>query len=232
MKIEIIANGFKKSDYLIKRWGLSILINEDILFDTFSDPEFLMLQIQEKQIDIKKIKHIILSHEHWDHINGLWSILEQNPQVTVYFGKHFTSEFKEKVKTYKTQIIEIEQSIKVYDNVFTTPEFCGNYKNQALYESGLVVKTPKGLVLFTGCAHPKLAIMINAVIEQFGDNLYLLVGGFHLSNSDHNEIRELINYLHQKGIQKIMPLHCTGEQAEKLIKQSFGENYIQNLKEI
>ena len=226
MKIQIIVNGSTKWQRFIKRWGLAILIGEDILFDTFGEPKFFINQIKKKQIEINKLKHIVLSHEHWDHITGLWPILEINPQVTVYLGKHFSADFKKKIQATKATMVEIDKSVQIKENIFTTPEFYSFYNGAPLYESSLVIKTLKGLILLTGCAHPGLEKMIDSVLKQFNQNIYMLIGGFHLNESYDYEIKKVIQYLHQKGVQKIMPLHCTGKLAEQLMSRSFEDNFI------
>jgi metal-dependent hydrolase (beta-lactamase superfamily II) len=38
MQIKVIAVGSTKWQRLIRRWGVSFLIDEDILFETFGDP--------------------------------------------------------------------------------------------------------------------------------------------------------------------------------------------------
>ncbi|HHV81970.1 TPA: MBL fold metallo-hydrolase [bacterium] len=32
-------------------------------------------------IDIKRLKYIVISHEHQDHAGGLWYVLSENPAV-------------------------------------------------------------------------------------------------------------------------------------------------------
>ena len=76
MDIKLLAEGHTKWDRFIRNWGISFLIDDDVLFDTFGR--------RKLKVDATKIKHIIISHEHWDHISGLWAILKINNAVTVY----------------------------------------------------------------------------------------------------------------------------------------------------
>ena len=50
MKIQIISEGSTKFDYLKKRWGLSILIDDDLLFDTFCTGDLLKVDLNRYNI--------------------------------------------------------------------------------------------------------------------------------------------------------------------------------------
>ena len=63
MQIRVIATGSSKWERFIHRWGVSFLVGEDILFDTFGDPGVFFSNIRKFNIDTGKIKHIILSHD-------------------------------------------------------------------------------------------------------------------------------------------------------------------------
>ncbi|MBU1006253.1 MAG: MBL fold metallo-hydrolase, partial [Candidatus Omnitrophica bacterium] len=71
MDIKIIATGSAKRERFIKRWGVSFLIG-DLLFDTFGRPDVLFSNMRKMKIDPADIRHIVISHDHWDHVAGLW----------------------------------------------------------------------------------------------------------------------------------------------------------------
>ena len=98
MKIQIVCEGSTKCDYWKKKWGLSILIDEDLLFDTFCNGDLLRNNFEKYNIEVKRIKQIILSHEHWDHTGGLWHILENNNNLKVYICSHFSDTFVSKLR--------------------------------------------------------------------------------------------------------------------------------------
>ncbi len=84
MRIKIIAVGSSKWERLIYRWGVSFLAGEDVLFDTFGDPGVFLHNIRKFNIDTAKVKHIVLSHDDWDHIAGLWYVLDKRKDISVY----------------------------------------------------------------------------------------------------------------------------------------------------
>ena len=108
MKLKILAEGSTKWQRFIKHWGLSMLIDEDILFDTFGSPDYVLKQLKRFSMDLNKIKHIVISHDDWDHVTGLWKILEQNQNVTVHICPHFNQEIKDKIKWYGAHLVEVK----------------------------------------------------------------------------------------------------------------------------
>jgi len=70
MKMHIIASGSTSEQRKLKYWGVSFLL-EDVLFDAFGQPEALLENMRKMEIDVHSINHIVISHEHWDHICGL-----------------------------------------------------------------------------------------------------------------------------------------------------------------
>lgn len=65
MKVRLFANGSRPWERWIRRWGLSFLIDDDILFDAFGDARVLMGNLRRFNVDIEKIRCVVISHEHW-----------------------------------------------------------------------------------------------------------------------------------------------------------------------
>ena len=118
MKIKLIADGWKEEERKIERWGISFLLGENILFDTFGDEKIFFENIEKFKIDISKVKKIIVSHNHWDHIAGLWRIIEKNKNVDVYICKNSCEEFKKKIYSYGAGVIEMKKLIKIGNTSF------------------------------------------------------------------------------------------------------------------
>ncbi|OGS18221.1 MAG: hypothetical protein A3J83_05050 [Elusimicrobia bacterium RIFOXYA2_FULL_40_6] len=229
MNIRIVAEASDLSVKQSEGWGLSFLIDEDILFDTFSDGLILKKNIKKQEIDIMKLKYVVISHDHWDHTGGLWHILSKNPKVKVFICPCFTEKTKEKMRKYTvmgTKIIELQSFTEIKKDVFTTGEIMGNYSNKPLPEQSLAVKTQKGLVIITGCAHPGIINIIDKIKKQFNENIYLVMGGFHLMDSNREQILEVVSKMKSYGINKVAPMHCTGAEAVKMFKEEFRDGFI------
>lgn len=63
-----------------------------------------------------------------------------------------------------------------------------------------------------GCSYPGINRIINKAIKEFIGELYLVIGGFH--SSSHEEL----NYLIRNINWKIAPLHYSGFNTIKYIK--------------
>lgn len=206
--------------------GFSCLVkykNQNILFDTGADSPILLSNMEKLGLDPQEIEIVVLSHIHSDHVNGLWGLLERNKNVKVYIPASFPDSFREKIKSYGASYQDVKEPIKLMEGVYSTGELGISIKEQAL-----AVKTEKGLVVLTGCAHPGVEEMVRKAKEFIGDEIYLVMGGFHLGGTPDSEIEEIIENLKQLGVDRVSPCHCSGDRARQLFQARFGENYIDN----
>lgn len=206
--------------------GFSCLVkfeDENVLFDTGADSSTLLSNMEKLGVSPQEIEIIVLSHIHGDHVNGLWGLLERNGEVKVYIPASFPDSFREKIKSYSASYQDIEEATQLMEGVYSTGELGIFIKEQAL-----VVKTEKGLVVLTGCAHPGVVEMVKKAKEFIDDEVYLVMGGFHLGGTSDSAIEEIIEDLKQLGVNKVGPCHCSGDRARQLFQTRFGENYIDN----
>lgn len=227
MKISIIAEGSTKWNRFIGKWGVSFLIGENLLFDTFAKASFLLKNIKKMEINIHNIKNIIISHEHWDHTNGLWHLLSVNPGANVYICPSFTQKFKKLVRSYKVPCHEIQELTKIDEDIYVTGEIGGEYHGKYMPEQALIIKTQNGLVVITGCAHPGIIKILEEVKRNFGESIYMVMGGFHLANKKEEDIISIVKRFKQMNIKKAAPCHCTGDNAIKLFAREYGGNFIE-----
>ncbi len=225
MKIHIIASGSTIEQRKSRYWGVSFLL-EDVLFDTFGQPQVLLENMRKMKLDARKINHIVISHEHWDHISGLWQLLDINNRATVYVCEQFSDEFKNRIKEKNVKVADVSGSLKIKENIFSTGPIKGIYDKGVIYEQSLVCKTEKGLTLITGCAHPGILNIVNSVRENFNSPVYALIGGLHLKDAKKQQVEEVIGKLKSSGLGQVAPTHCTGNAAENLFKKAFQQNCI------
>ena len=224
MKLNILAEGSTKWQRFIKHWGLSILIDDDILFDTFGKSDYVLKQLKRFKIDVNKIKHIIISHDDWDHVTGLWKILERNQDVTVYICPHFKSEIKAKIKRYRARIVEVGGVSNLRDNIYLSGELTGKRRDSDISEQYLAIKTIKGIVIITGCAHPGIIEIVQHAKAAFNSNIRLLIGGFHLKDHTMEEAHNVVLKLKELGVSQTIPLHCTGSIAQELFSKEYKQD--------
>ncbi len=222
-------DNYKFNPELKTGWGFSCLIkieDKNILFDTGGDHLKLLYNMEKLKIDPKKIDMVVLSHIHWDHVGGLAGILETNPNVDVYLPKSFPPKFKEEIKSYGARVVEVDNATKIFDGVYTTGEL-GTWIKW-IKEQSLIVKTEKGLVVVTGCAHPGVVNIVKSAKKLINDKVYLVIGGFHLLAATDLSLRKIIKNFRELGVKKVAPCHCSGNRTRKLFEEEYKKDFIEN----
>lgn len=65
--------------------------------------------------------------------------------------------------------------------------------------------------------------------EMFPDeNVYLVLGGFHLFGASDSELKTIIDDFKKLGVQGVAPCHCSGDKCRGLFKKEYKENFIEN----
>jgi 7,8-dihydropterin-6-yl-methyl-4-(beta-D-ribofuranosyl)aminobenzene 5'-phosphate synthase len=224
--LSTIYDNYAHDPELKTGWGFSCFVNvqgKNILFDTGADSPTLLRNMDKLGIDPKTIGSIVLSHNHGDHTGGLDGLLEINSNLDLYLLRSFPDEFKNKVKSYQANVIEVSDPAKISESVSTTGELGTLIKEQAL-----VVKTERGLVVITGCAHPGIVEILGEVKRLTGGEIYLVIGGFHLPGSGDSKLRDIIRGFRDLGVKKAAPCHCSGDRTRELFEEEYGEDFIAN----
>jgi len=204
-------------------WGFSCVISgteKTILFDTGPGRSFLNNMVR-LAIDPNSIDIVVLSHIHPDHTGGLDSFLEEKPDVIVYLPKSFPAEFKGNIQARGARVVEVEQDLKIAENVYSTGQLGRLRKEQAL-----IIRTEAGSIVITGCAHPGIVNMVRTAKGLLKGDILLVVGGFHLEWASRGKIEKTISTFKQWHVRYVGLCHCTGEKGRDLFEQHFGRNYI------
>lgn len=226
ISITTIYDNYQFDSDLKTGWGFSALLKingKNILFDTGADSPTLLSNMEKLNIDPKEIDSLFLSHIHGDHVDGLTGFLEENSKITVYLPASFPSSFKTSITEKGAKIVEIKESQKISAGIYSTGEL-GSY----IKEQSLVVDSDKGLVIITGCAHPGIVDIIKFTKDQFKKDIYLVLGGFHLSAASDSQLRDIIRDFKNLGVEKVAPCHCSGNRCRELFENQYQNNYIEN----
>jgi 7,8-dihydropterin-6-yl-methyl-4-(beta-D-ribofuranosyl)aminobenzene 5'-phosphate synthase len=88
----------------------------------------------------------------------------------------------------------------------------------------------KGLAILTGCGHAGVINIIRHARNVTGiENVYALIGGFHLSGPLFEAIiPQTVEELKAAAPQVVVPGHCTGWKAVHAIARAMPEAFIQN----
>jgi len=204
-------------------WGFSCLIDHQgkrILFDTGGDGQGLLFNLQVLEVEPESINTVVLSHNHWDHTGGLEAIINNNKEVTVYFGNAFPESFKQRLRERGIKFSPIDGRVNIIQGILVGPQMGGLGPK----EIPLTVETSKGLIIITGCAHPGIARIVKEIKGSLKKRVYLVLGGFHLEFS--LRVNKVISEFKRLGVEKAGPGHCTGNRAIALFEKEFKENFI------
>jgi len=220
----IVYDNYTLKETVTPAWGFSCLItlpHRQILFDTGGDPSILLKNMQELDVDPQKIDAVVLSHAHGDHVGGLAAILQRQSRPLVYLPASFPTNFKQALRGTGAMVEEISGPQMIYPGVYTTGEL-----GYSLKEQSLVIKTEAGLTIITGCAHPGIVEIVEHAARVFKEEVYLLIGGFHLMGHSPSELRKIAGSLERLKVKKIAPCHCSGDEARDFFKAYSKEKYI------
>ena len=222
--ITIIYDNNPYNPDLKTAWGFSCFISgrkKNILFDTGGEGKILLENMKKLGISPSQVDIVFLSHIHGDHVGGLFALLKENQNVTVYIPKSFPKSFKKRIKKHKAKFIEIHTPMKIFENLYSTGEMGSFIKEQSL-----IITTNKGLIVITGCAHPGVVRIAKKAKELLNKEIFLVIGGFHLVGSSKNRIKRIVDAFKKLKIKYVAPCHCSGDIARKLFKESYGNHFI------
>lgn len=225
MQLKILFDKEKIDNRFETGWGLSYLL-EDTLFDTGEKFEYLSANMKTLDINFDKIKNIVISHNHWDHRGGLFGLLNTKNDLKVYGCSDFYKEFKKELDGHDFN--EVTGFMQITKDIYSTGPFKSRYKDIFIEEQSLIIKSGHGISVICGCTHMGLLELIKKIRILFKDEkINFLIGGFHLLDSDNRFIEYIVKEIQKIGVEKIGPSHCTGYEAIKLFKQSYGKNCIE-----
>jgi len=221
----VVDNNIYRDD-LETCWGLSIYIkyrNISILFDTGCKSSTLLYNLDKLGIDPNNIDIVVLSHPHGDHIGGLEGLANVNKRFTLYIPNGFPRELINRYIEMRIDVHIIDNPTCIADGVYLT----GGLSFGSMYEQALVINTSRGAIIITGCAHPGIENIVKFVADEMGfKDILMVCGGFHLMYASIDRIQKIIKVFDMYYVKVIMPIHCTGELAREIFKQTYDDRAI------
>lgn len=223
--IHIIYDNYVCVEGTTADWGYSLLIEgleKEILFDTGTKPEVFESNFIKMALDPAKVDEIILSHEHGDHTGGITAFTTMKTGIPLIVPHSFSGPFLKKMTTLGLKPVLVGESSIICEHLFTSGEF-----DYQIAEHALVLDTPNGLVVMTGCAHPGIIEMLRLIKQDFNKNIYMVFGGFHLMDKSEKEMDKIITEMKSLGVVKCGATHCTGESQIAMFGKAYGDDYFE-----
>ncbi len=123
-----------------------------------------------------------------------------------------------------TGVIPLANEFEISD-INLVEKFNGKYiKDTMVDDLGLIVNTPSGLIVLSGCAHRGIINTINRSIDLTGQKtIKAVVGGLHLHNATDDYIKNTADALSKIDIRTIYAGHCTGSRAFDILSKKLGD---------
>jgi 7,8-dihydropterin-6-yl-methyl-4-(beta-D-ribofuranosyl)aminobenzene 5'-phosphate synthase len=225
VSIVTVFDNYAVSPELATRWGFAAVVTRPsakILFDTGSDGQILLSNLEKLNIRPNDIHKIVISHIHLDHLGGLKEFLKINSDVEVYMPASFPDSVRQLITSSGARYRDVTSALQIDKGVSTTGEM-----GTSPIEQSLVIDTSEGLVVLTGCAHPGIVNIVRRAKEVVPNRpVALVMGGFHLCSASDKEIDRIIQDFRQLGVKKVAPSHCSGERARTLFQTEYKKNYV------
>ncbi|MDE2026262.1 MAG: MBL fold metallo-hydrolase [Patescibacteria group bacterium] len=234
---------------LLAQHGQSLHINyfgSEYLFDTGEIYEGFVYNLEHLQISLENIRAIIMSHSHLDHFGALPKLIGRLGNQKLYLPTdleyllvneekmHYSKNYRviegkelsgkamiQSVKNYQ-HALYIDKVTELVPGIFTTGllPIKEEYK-----EHSLIIKIPgKGLVILVACAHPGIPAIIEKAREIGNDEkIYGIIGGLHYKGLDQEKVIDNIAYLKSLNLSFVIPSHCTGYKAIRVMQDKLGE---------
>jgi 7,8-dihydropterin-6-yl-methyl-4-(beta-D-ribofuranosyl)aminobenzene 5'-phosphate synthase len=88
-------------------------------------------------------------------------------------------------------------------------------------EQALYISSKKGLIIVVGCGHAGIVNIVHQAKKSTGSKIFMIAGGFHLYCGDTDRLLKTMDHLKNLGVERVVPMHCTGFEAMKLISDRF-----------
>lgn len=240
VKIVVLNDNRNDSKNLEDEHGYSLYIEVDdkkILFDA-GQTDIFKKNASKLDVNLDDLDYAVLSHGHYDHGNGLKYLdkkinLVCHPNCNQFRRSKRTGNYgglnqtKEELKQ-KFNLIESSIPYKISENVFFLGEIerknefeCKTFPmtkedgtdDNVIDDTGIAIKTEKGLIVISGCAHSGICNTVEYAKKVARDERILLVmGGFHLKVIDKVTLKT-IEYMRKNNVQNIYLSHCTSDKV-------------------
>lgn len=245
MKIRLLCENEATDMVWLAEWGFSAFIEHNgsrVLFDTgFSD--VYLRNAAHAGIDLETADAVAISHFHRDHTRGLIYHQFKSRKKLVLHPRVLTAVLKTDEESIKKDYAKIHQVIADDFEVVSSEGaleflpgafFLGEVPRVTSFESGcfeddpmiddtaLAFQTDRGAVVVSGCSHAGICNICEHAKTVTGQDLYAVLGGFHLMHAENPPVEATIQYFKDENPEVLLPMHCVDFEYLSRFHQEFG----------
>ncbi|MBN1989104.1 MAG: MBL fold metallo-hydrolase [Bacteroidales bacterium] len=248
VKISVLVDNIAGRSFKAEH-GLSYFISadKDVLLDTGSSNLFLQ-NAAKLGIDVAKSDYVVLSHGHWDHGNGLVHLpsgllLVAHPDIFASriskrsgnpvgipitrseAAQKFNMRLSVEPVWLSEQMVFLGEIPRLNNFESQTTDFAYTDMSPDFIpdDTAIAIKTPKGLVVVTGCSHAGICNIVDYAIRVTGQrSVRAVVGGLHLDKVD-EQYYKTIEHMEELGVQEVVPSHCTSFEVSAQFFAKYGK---------
>jgi 7,8-dihydropterin-6-yl-methyl-4-(beta-D-ribofuranosyl)aminobenzene 5'-phosphate synthase len=204
-----------------------------LLFDTSTSWSNLRGNAEALGIDLRALDAIAISHWHYDHTAALPRLLRWiGRPVPIYapplrqpldplkgaIAMRLPKDADLRICTEPTQIVNGIRTTGSRQVTFPRPPL-------TIDEHGLALRVQnRPVTVVVGCSHAPLEWLVDQAAA--GDDVGWLVGGFHFAPPTTEERKtELVDFLRDRGLERISPMHCTTRRGIQRLQQELGDRF-------
>ncbi|HOJ63727.1 MAG TPA: MBL fold metallo-hydrolase [Spirochaetota bacterium] len=257
MKIITLLDNLTYKTGLSGEHGFSLYLQKDnikILFDCGQSKKFIE-NANILGINISEIDLVILSHGHFDHTGGLKDFISINKKAKILLKKEALKEkyknnkfigFPFNPELFKERFIFLDKNYLIDDEAIVITDIKIYNKNDTHFkdfyikendnfspdnfndEIFLLIKINNKANIISGCSHRGITNIIENVKEMGIKEINSVIGGFHISEENYENILKIADYFTKNKVTKILASHCTGVESYAILKRELKDKISYN----
>ncbi len=111
LTLTVVYDNYPHQPGLTTDWGFACLVeglDQTILFDTGTQGDVLLHNLDQLDLDPARVQQVVLSHAHLDHTGGLAAFLTRQPKVRVAVPVSFPDSIRSIIRSAGAKILPVQ----------------------------------------------------------------------------------------------------------------------------